>query len=414
MADFAKCLNQIHPALDLSPAAVRQLAGQFHDAMALGLDGRPSPLKMLPSYIAKPTGDERGGYLGLDFGGSNVRVQLVDLLGHGRWAIRQKRSVPLRDSQEHYDYTTAETEATALFDFLAEQIAEVVDARSEYLLGHTFSFPCDQQDLNQATLISWTKEIKTAGVEGHEINELLSVALVRRGLSRVTPCAIINDTVGTLLTAAYSDQQTDIGAICGTGHNACYYEPGKAMIINLESGNFDLLPYTEFDDRLDAASEKPGTQRLEKMVAGRYLGELVRLIAAEFVPVFLSPGILTTKDLSEITAGAVPARLEAAQLSASEYHFLQAVTNLAVARSAKLVAATFLGILLRIDPQMRTEHTLALDGSLYEKMPGYALILAATLSEALGDKAKLISVKLSKDGSGVGAAIAAAVAKRSR
>lgn len=41
-------------------------------------------------------------------------------------------------------------------------------------------------------------------------------------------------------------------------------------------------------------------------------------------------------------------------------------------RSARLAAATYHGVLLRIDPALSGPHVVAIDGSLYEKMPGYA------------------------------------------
>lgn len=36
--------------------------------------------------------------------------------------------------------------------------------------------------------------------------------------------ALINDTVGTLMSCAYNDKNTVIGLILGTGTNACYFE----------------------------------------------------------------------------------------------------------------------------------------------------------------------------------------------
>lgn len=36
--------------------------------------------------------------------------------------------------------------------------------------------------------------------------------------------ALVNDTVGTLMASAYTDQHTRIGLILGTGSNACYVE----------------------------------------------------------------------------------------------------------------------------------------------------------------------------------------------
>lgn len=408
MDSSAKCLDKVKTAFSLSPDQLGQIAGKFQDEMLAGLAGRSSSLKMLPSFLAKPEGREQGRFLALDFGGTNVRVQLVELTGDGCWTVLAKNALPLIDPAGGYDYTSAETAAPELFDFLAAQIAAVAGGEA-YLLGHTFSFPCRQQGLNRAVLISWTKEIAAAGVEGREITALLSEALTRRGLGQIRPCAIINDTVGTLLTSAYGDAGTDIGAICGTGHNTCYYEPSAGMVINMESGNFDGLPVSEYDRRLDDASERPGSQRLEKMVAGRYLGELVRLIAADCLSLTLETGALSTEDLAGILGGlSRPAGLAA--LSTGDFLLLETIARMVVVRSARLVAATFLGVLARIDPTLSCRHTIAVDGSLYEKMPGYAPMIAAALTEVLGPKAAMLTLKLSKDGSGIGAAIAAAVA----
>lgn len=408
MDDPAKRFDKVKAAFTLSPDQISQIATKFQAAMRDGLAGRPSSLKMLPSFLAKPSGSEQGRFLALDFGGTNVRAQLIEL-GGGRWTVLGKRALPLKDPAGRYDYTAAETAAAELFNFLADQIAAVASDASDYSLGHTFSFPCRQQGLNRAVLINWTKEIKTAGVEGREITALLTEALLRKGLVRVKPRAIINDTVGTLLTAAYGDPNTDIGSICGTGHNTCYFESATDMIVNMESGNFADLPFTEYDQYLDAASERPGSQRLEKMVAGRYLGELVRLIIVDCLGLSLDSDVLTAEDLAGILSG-LPGIVQFAALTVDELQLVQAVAEAVTARSAQLVAATFLGVLARIDPALQSQHTIAVDGSLYEKMPGYAPMIKAMLTKALGDKAGRLTTKLSKDGSGIGAAIAAAVA----
>lgn len=392
MSNLAAIIDQF----TLSATQARDIAGAFAAAMDDGLAGRPSSLKMLPSYLSLPTGDERGVYLALDFGGSNVRVQEVELLGGGRWHIRRHTAAPLRDPAGAYDHTVATATAEELFAFIAGQIAAVADPGTDYLLGHTFSFPCRQTDASHAELLSWTKEIKTAGVEGREVNGLLAAALERRGLGRIKPVAVINDTVGTLLAAAYCDLAADIAAICGTGHNTCYYDASRAMIINMESGNFDRLPLTPWDDALDAASERPGAQRLEKAVAGRYLGELVRRVAAGLGHEAGPPLTLATEAL---VGPGVPAPLR--EIAAAVF-----------TRSARLVAATFGGVLASVDPAMSRRHTIAVDGSLYEKTPGYPAALAAALAEILGAKADLVSLRLVKDGSGAGAAIAAAVTRR--
>jgi hexokinase len=391
MATPAADLTAAASALTLTPEQEAAVAARFRAAMVAGLAGRPSPLKMLSSHLALPGGDERGLYLAIDFGGSNVRVQLVELLGGGKWLVRRQSAAPLKDPAGAYDYTVAAATGEQLFDFLAARIAPLVDDGRDYLLGHTFSFPCTQLDAGRAVLISWTKEISTAGVEGREVNALLAAALARRGLARIRPVAVINDTVGTLLAAAYRDPSADIAAICGTGHNTCYYDAARGTIINMESGNFDALPVTPWDDALDAASEHPGAQRLEKMAAGRYLGEIARLVlAAEGAPTD-PPYSLATADLAAWLADGDGPRRRLAALIAE--------------RSARLVAATFRGVLAHIDPGGKKKHTIAIDGTLYEKMPGYAGTMAAALGSA---------PVLAKDGSGVGAAIAAALAASRR
>jgi len=438
--DLPGALRYLNDMFSLPASDIRKIAGKFHGAMLDGLEKSRGPLKMLPSYLGKPTGEEKGTFLSVDFGGTNMRVLLVELQGRGRVTVKKRKSIPLKDPVAGYDYTRETVTGPELFDFLAAQIANLVVPGKPYLLGHTFSFPFHSYSANKAVLIGWTKEIKTSQVEGRDINRLLADALNRRGLHKVRPAAIANDAVSTLLAAAYSDPHADIGSICATGHNTCYlepYPPGNPgpMIINMESGNFDLLPANIFDERLDTASEKPGEQRLEKMASGRYLGELARLILCELVQKELlfagkfpgrsgfpfRPDSLSAESLSLALAGEpgrgvapeVASRLAetlgVSGISSQELAALQDIAFMVMQRSARLVAATYLGVLRRLDPHLAAPHTIAIDGSLYEKMPGYAAGIRDALDEVLQDRADTVTLKHISDGSSHGAAIAAAI-----
>lgn len=55
--------------------------------------------------------------------------------------------------------------------------------------------------------------------------------------------------------------------------------------------------------------------------------------------------------------------------------------------------------------------TVAIDGSVFEHYPYYAAMMKEALLMLLGEKANLVNLKLSKDGSGIGAALIAAVTK---
>lgn len=437
MTNRPLALQDILDQFLLSGPQLTEIAHTFRQEMQAGLAGRSSSLKMLPSFLTVPSGLETGSFLALDFGGTNVRVLKAELSGHGNFRIADRCSKPLRDPAGHYDYLSRQASAENLFDFIATLIGALIDPTVNYPLGHTFSFPLRQTALNAGTLLHWTKEIETTGVVGCEINQLLLAALHRQHIYNVQPVALLNDTVGTLLAAAYGNDATDIGSICGTGHNTAYLEPAPTqasgpMIINMESGNFDKLPFTRYDDQLAAASEQPLSGRLEKMISGRYLGELVRLLAQDLLAADLlsessdrnrlqQAGLLQSEHVSlflgDSSPDAVEIRLalDALQLRHSTLADRQTLRALAIAvtdRSARLAAATYGGILLHIDPGLTRRHHIAIDGSLYEKIPGYADRIESALRDMFGAAAEQLSTALSKDGSGIGAAIATAIAAR--
>src|SRR4051812_17884653 len=100
--------------------------------------------------------------------------------------------------------------------------------------------------------------------------------------------ALVNDTVGTLLTYAYKNPDTVCGTILGTGMNSAYIErtsnilkwkealnSNSDMTINMESGAFDderkVLPFTQYDNKLDRESINPRQRMFEKLISGMYL-----------------------------------------------------------------------------------------------------------------------------------------------
>lgn len=435
MPDLPPPLRQLQAEFALSTGQLAAIAALFRREMAAGLEGRTSSLAMLPSYLTCPTGLEQGAYLALDFGGTNVRALLVELLGDGRYRVLGRRSAPLADPEGAYDFTAGA--ARDLFGFLAAQLADLAEGEGPYFLGHSFSFPCRQTGVNSASLIQWTKEIKTAGVEGQDLTSLLTAALQRRGLDHIRPVALLNDSVSTLIAAAYREPRTDIGSICGTGHNTCYLEPAppwgrQPMYINIEAGNFAKVDGNSYDALVDQASEKPGAARLEKMCSGRYIGELFRLVLQDltgrgllFAGAPASPELFRPSDgadLALILGDESPEleqialwlddRGQAGRHSLDDRSALRSAASLIAIRSARLVAATYAGVLQHLDPAVHRDHAIAVDGSLYEKMPGYARVIGLTLAELLGDRAGRVRVYLTKDGSGVGAAVAAATVSR--
>lgn len=430
---LARKLNDLKKSFLFSQAAILDVATNFKAEMLNGLTGTSS-LKMLPTFLKIPLGKEKGQYLAIDFGGTNIRLQLVELLGKGSFQNKETISFRLKDLEAGHDLTTKQTSATEMFDFIVTNLMTLIKKDKPYALGHTFSFPCRQISVDRAILLHWTKEIKTTGVEGQEITDLLEKALVRHQLYQINPVAILNDTTAILLTASYSDHRADIGSICGTGHNTCYREPlepitKKPMIINMESGNFNRFPRTIYDLVLDQASEKPGQQYLEKAVSGHYVGEIARHIIFDLIEQELlfrgqnspvpTPYSVKAQHLALFLQDQTPELQNISQWlahtwqiqhsSREERAVLQTIASLVTTRSAQLIAATYAGILLHVDPQLQNEHVIGVDGSMFEKMPNYNDTILGVFQDLYRSNAKHVVLRLIKDGSSVGAAIASAI-----
>jgi len=411
---------------------IREVATNFRQDLQLGLkDVASSSMRMLKSYVGLPTGKETGEFLALDFGGTNVRVIRYRLEGEGHSKIIRHVAEPLIVKGE-YDYVGKGSTQEQMFDFLAKLIDDTIegDRETKFYLGHTFSFPSSQDDLYNAKLIIWTKEFATAGVEGEIVNDLLTAALKRRGINNVEPVAVINDTVAVLLSAAYKHNDIYIGSIYATGHNTCYLEPsihdekgvGKGgMILNLECGNFMKLTPNRFDTAFDQISEKPGEQRFEKMVSGRYMCELFGMAIAELLneegkhydsltsvdmSMIISDVSESLEKVSEVIENKVGHKLEFDDLKK-----IQEIASAIVIRSARLVTASYVGIIWQRagDGEIAPQH-VAVDGSVYEKMPLVKENISKALSELLGKDAEKVDTILDNGGSGLGAAIAAAMA----
>lgn len=424
--DKAK-VQELIQEFSFSQQELEQTAANFQKDIEVGLvDISKSTMRLLKSYVGLPTGQEKGDFMALDFGGTNVRALRIRLLGEGKFEVLSKVAKPLYVPGQ-YDFIGPDAAATDLFDFIAGIIDEALDGdhTTPYKLGHTFSFPSSQTNLNNARLIIWTKEFATKGVEGEVVNDLLLEALQRRGVGNVEPVAVINDTVAVLLAAAYKQPDTYVGSIYATGHNTCYLEPhvageDKPMILNMECGGFSHLKTNRLDDLLDKNSEKPGEQRLEKMVSGRYMGVLFGMALGEafgdktgygFSSIDMS-NIIFDQSVDKEKVRALIQEKAHQEITPDEAEAVQQLVAAIIRRSARLVTSTYVGIVrhLAANGKIQKQH-IAVDGSVYEKMPLVRDEMRATLKALLPQDYENVDTMLENGGSGLGAAIAAAMAE---
>ncbi|PSS36844.1 hypothetical protein PHLCEN_2v1272 [Hermanssonia centrifuga] len=185
-------------------------------------------------------------------------------------------------------------------------------------LGLTFSFPVEQTALNEGKVLTWTKGFSAKNAVGHDVVQLLQDAFNRKHL-HVRCVALVNDTVGALLSRAYTAGGCVLGAIFGTGTNGAYVEKvsnitklgnsparlnGGEMVINAEWGAFNntrtTLPTTIFDNKLDRESINPRLQAFEKFISGMYLGEITRNILLSLIDAAPNPLLFNGRSSAQL------------------------------------------------------------------------------------------------------------------
>ena len=410
-------LKRIEKSFELSISDMRGIMKRFQREMDMGLSLKQSSLKMIPTYVNMPTGSERGRFIALDLGGTNFRVLELTLKGARRAGTPSMMKFTLQ--KKHMTGS-----AGIFFAFIADSVRVFMKKHripddAPVSLGFTFSFPIKQTSIASGTLICWTKGFEVTGVVGKDVVDLMNKAFVKKGIKNITISALVNDTVGTLVARSYEDPECSVGVIIGTGTNACYPEPARdGMIINIEWGNFNKLPRTSYDRRLDGDSDNQGCQILEKMVSGMYMGEIVRLILKDLGIIF-KKGAFETEYMSLVEADttsdlrrvkALLDKLGHGVTSVKDRQVFKKVCRIVSRRSARISASCIAAIVTRIDPKICDSHTIAIDGSVFEKHPTFAKNMKEALVELLAGKARRIKPVLAKDGSGKGAAIIAAVA----
>uniref|UniRef100_A0A8D0WHY5 hexokinase n=1 Tax=Sus scrofa TaxID=9823 RepID=A0A8D0WHY5_PIG len=419
------------------------LQRQMREAMAKGLQGKPSSLRMLPTYVrAIPDGSERGDFLALDLGGTNFRVLLVRLASGGVQITNQIYSIP--------EYV-AQGSGEQLFDHIVDCIVDFQQKQGlsghSLPLGFTFSFPCRQLGLDQGILLNWTKGFSASDCEGQDVVYLLREAIKRRQVRmKLNVVAIVNDTVGTMMSCGYENPHCEVGLIVGTGTNACYMEelrnvasvPGDSghMCINMEWGAFGDdgslgMLSTYFDERVDQASINPGRQRFEKMISGMYLGEIVRhillhltsrgvLFRGQQIQCLQTRDIFKTKFLSQIESDSLALRQVRAiledlglPLTSDDALMVLEVCQAVSRRAAQLCGAGVAAVVEKIRENRGLEKltvSVGVDGTLYKLHPHFSRLVEETVQE-LAPCCEVTFLQ-SKDGSGKGAALVTAVACR--
>ncbi|KPP63649.1 glucokinase-like [Scleropages formosus] len=337
---------------------------------------------------------------------------------------------------------------TQLFDHVAECISDFLGKHhikhKKLPLGFTFSFPVRHEDIDKGILLNWTKGFKVSGAEGNNVVGLLRDAIKRRGDFEMDVVAMVNDTVATMISCYYEDRRCEVGMIVGTGCNVCYMEEMRTvelvegeegrMCVNTEWGAFgdhgELEEFRlEYDRVVDETSVNSGQQLYEKLISGKYMGELVRLVLLKLV----SENLLFNGEASEQlrTKGSFDTRYvsQIESDSGDRKHIYNILTTLGLlpserdcdivrlacesvsTRAAHMCAAGLAGVINRMRERRSQEDlkiTVGVDGSVYKLHPCFQDKFHRVVRDLTPHCD--ITFLQSEEGSGRGAALVSAVA----
>lgn len=209
----------------LSSRKIKEFMNLMCYCIDQGLGKKTHPtatIKCWQTYVQDlPTGNEEGNYLALDLGGSNFRILNLELGLNKHFKMDQKTYACSKELMTG--------SGTELFDYIANCLNEFMTTQglkstSMIPLGFTFSFPMSQLSVNSGKLVKWTKGFTCNGVVGEDIVQLMTKAIEKIPGLNAKVFAILNDTVGTLMSCAWMNPKTKLGLIIGTGCNCSYLE----------------------------------------------------------------------------------------------------------------------------------------------------------------------------------------------
>ncbi len=250
-------------------------------------------------------------------------------------------------------------------------------------IGFCFSYPVEITPDCDGRVLSLTKQVKIEDAVGKYIGASLRTELERRG-ENPGKIVVLNDTPAVLLAGkAVAKESCDgyIGLVAGTGCNTCCEidcadikkiecSDSKKMLVNLESGSFAEFPRGDADIAMDAELPDTGEYIAEKMISGRYLGQ----VCMYTLKMAASEGLFSeraTEIIEKMTEVATPTidkwgigRFPKGFNSEDRVNLVYIINEI-FERSARCIACKLCGILEVTGAGASRPVCIAVDGSLF-------------------------------------------------
>ena len=136
------------------------LLAAFGREMEEGLAGRPSSLRMIPTYIS-PEGELRHDVpvTVLDAGGTNLRGATVEFPSDGGVRIEHRE-------KEQMPGATAYVSPDDFYGTFAAHVRRTAPFAKDPSIGFCFSYACETSPAGDGKLLYWTKQIQAPEIIG--------------------------------------------------------------------------------------------------------------------------------------------------------------------------------------------------------------------------------------------------------
>ncbi|KAJ1775364.1 hypothetical protein LPJ77_004048 [Coemansia sp. RSA 2523] len=443
-------LHDIASKFSVTDAHLGELAHEVHTYLTNGLvsDTEPKGLPSRVSYIKSTiSNDIRAAKkqssmaLGLTISTSTHRMKLASIkFDPGAPDIINKQVFHIRDNVDS---------AATLCEEAAVHVAQFINTheiKEHVPLGVTIDLPLEEKSKCGGRVAEDSRTC--AGfLRNVDIAQGVDAALLRLHLPvRVT--ATTNCVISSMVAAQHHFPSTSAALILNHGINAAYYEaPQKiSKLANAELGasstrvaintelarfgeNSSVVQPTMWDHRIDRESTNTGFHVFEKLVADKYLGEIVRNLITDFmdaqlifardtdVTTFSEPYTFftsymsimedTSSDLHDV-GGLLQAGFNV-QASYVDRQIVRALCHIVSMRAAKLVGAAVAGIVKKASEARDDQEpvVVSISGQLTEMNQPYVECTIKTAKRVARtlDLCEPVFNVLGEDGYTVGAAL---------
>lgn len=362
--------------MDAERVDLAEYTKAFADAMHAGLAAPQKNMPMLPTYLYSSGKLKKGEKaIVIDAGGTNFRTALIGFDGK-KAVIDALDKRPMPGAAEP---ATWEQFISCVADCVQPLLKQAKD------IGFCFSYPVEITPECDGKVLGLTKQVEIESAVGSYLGASLRAELEKRG-EKVGRIVVLNDTPATLLAGkVLSKGSFDgyIGLVAGTGCNTCCeIECGKIgklgltgggkMLVNLESGSFRAFPRGDADLAMDEDLPDTGAYVAEKMISGRYLGQVcmytLKMAAKEGL--FSERATEIIEKMTEVTTPTIDkwgsARFPKGFNSEDRVNLVYIISEI-FERSARCIASKLCGILEITGAGSSRPVCIAVDGSLYSE-----------------------------------------------